>query len=552
MRSDIEIAQSIELKPIEQIADYLGIDRKGLSKYGEHMAKINPDKVRDDKQGKLILVSAITPTPAGEGKTTTSVGLSMGLNRIGKRASVTLREPSLGPLFGIKGGAAGGGMAQVLPMENINRHFTGDMHAITAAHNLISAVLDNHIYRRNAPLFDSRRINWDRVIDMNDRALRDITIGLGGRFNGVPRESAFHITASSEIMAILCLAESYEDLKERIGNIRLGYTYDGDAVFVRDLAIQGSVAAVLKDALHPNLVQTTEHTPAFVHGGPFANIAQGTCSVLSMKMALSYSDYVVTEAGFGFDLGAEKFFDIVSRKANLDPKVVVLVATIRALKMHGGMDKKELSNPNPEAVSKGIENLTTHLRNISKFNMPAVVALNRFDTDTDEELSVLKNCCSGIDAPLSIVEVHEKGGEGAIDLAEKVADLADKDMHYKPLYDLGDSVEKKIEIISSEIYGAKAVDFTSQAKKDLKDIEKLGLSGLPVCIAKTQKSLSDNPLLLGVPHNFLVTVRNINISAGAGFLVPITGSIMLMPGLPKRPAAMDIDIDKDGTISGLF
>ena len=553
MRSDIEIAQSIKLRPISEIASSLGIETKWLSPYGHYMAKINPLLGQNSqKKGKLILVSAITPTPAGEGKTTVSVGLSMALSRIGKKAIVTLREPSLGPLFGMKGGAAGGGKSQVLPMENINMHFTGDLHAITTAHNLISAFLDNHIYRRNAPLFNPRRIVWDRVIDMNDRSLRNITIGLGGRFNGVPRETGFHITASSEIMAILCFAESFEDLKEKVGNIRLGYTYEGKAVFIRNLGIAGSVTAVLKDALFPNLVQTTEHTPAFIHGGPFANIAQGTCSILSMKMASKLADFVVTEAGFGFDLGAEKFFDIVSPKANLDPKLVVLVATIRALKMHGGIALDKLKTLNPKAVEKGVENLKKHLENISKFNMPAIVALNRFATDSDEEIAVVRNCCKELNAEFALADVHAKGGEGGIDLAEKVVKLANLDKQYKAIYNLNDSVKRKIEIILSEIYGANAVDFTKEAKKDLRTIEKLGFSNLPVCIAKTQKSLSDNPKLLGVPRDFLVTVRRILISSGAGFLVPITGSIMLMPGLPKKPSAMDIDIDENGKISGLF
>ncbi|MFP4458786.1 MAG: formate--tetrahydrofolate ligase [Candidatus Zixiibacteriota bacterium] len=555
MRSDIDIAQSIDLKPIGEIAETIGISQDNIYPYGKHIAKVEfeqYEKMKDKPDGKLILVSAITPTPAGEGKTTTSIGLSMGLNRIGKKSIVTLREPSLGPLFGIKGGAAGGGMSQVLPMEDINMHFTGDIHAVTTAHNLITAVMDNHIHRHTPPMFDPRRIVWNRVMDMNDRSLRNIVIGLGGRANGTPRESHFAISASSEIMAILGLVDNYQQLKERLGKIRLGYTYDKEPVYLDDIGISGAVASVLKHALKPNLVQTTEHTPAFVHGGPFANIAQGTCTTLSMKMGLKMTDYVVTEAGFGFDLGAEKFFDIVSRKADLDPKVVVLVATVRALKMHGGMDKKELDSPNPEAVEKGLENLAKHLENIAKFNMPAVVAINKFHSDTDEEIKIVRDFCFSKGVKAAVSDVHAKGGLGAEELAQMVSEEADKDMRYKPLYDLDTSIEEKVQKVCSEIYGSKAVDCQKQAQKDIKIIKKLGLEHLPVCIAKTQKSLSDNPKLLGRPRDFLVTVREIQVSSGAGFLVPVTGDIMLMPGLSKRPSALDININDDGEISGLF
>lgn len=555
MLSDIEIARSINLEPIEKIAEKAGISPLYLEKYGDYKAKVKLsfyEKIKNNPDGTLILVSAITPTPAGEGKTTISIGLSLGLNRIGKKSFVTLREPSMGPLFGIKGGATGGGYAQVLPMEDINLHFTGDIHAVGAAHNLIAAMVDNHIHRRKDPLIDPRRVVWTRTVDMNDRALRHIVIGLGGKQNGCPRESGFYITAASEIMAILGLAESYLDLKKRVSNILLGFTFDNQPVYVKDLKFEGAVAALLKDALKPNLVQTTEHTPAFVHAGPFANIAQGTCSVISMKMALKLADYVVTEAGFGFDLGAEKFFDIVARVAGLNPKVVVLVATVRALKMHGGMDQKELNTPSPAHVEKGLPNLEKHLENIAKFGVPSVVAINRFESDTEEEIDVIRKFVESHGSSAVVVTAYNEGSKGAIQLAERVVQLSQHDKHYRPLYDLDISVEDKIKIVTSEIYGSKAVDFTPQAKKDLKIIKKLGLDKLPVCIAKTQKSLSDNPKLLGRPKDFLVTVRSINISSGAGFLVPITGDIMLMPGLPKEPAALKIDIDEEGNISGLF
>ena len=554
MKTDIEIAHSVEMKSIKSIAKNIGLSEDNLEMYGEYKAKIKLEAIEKFKKqrGELVLVSAITPTPAGEGKTTTSIGLSMALNRMGKKSIVTLREPSLGPLFGMKGGATGGGYAQVLPMEDINLHFTGDMHAVTTAHNLISAVVDNHIFRRKEPLIDPRRIMWNRVMDMNDRALRNMVIGLGGRKNGVPRETSFQITASSEIMAILCLAESYPELKDMISNILIGLTYSGEPVYVKDLKIEGAVTALLKDAIKPNLVQTTENTPAFVHGGPFANIAQGTCSVLSMKLALALSDFVVTEAGFGFDLGAEKFFDIVARKSGLKPRVVVLVATVRALKMHGGKDIKEITEPDPDAVEKGLPNLEKHIENIKKFGLPPVVAINRFPSDTREELNVIKAFCSSKGVDVSISEVHSKGGEGAIELAEMVSEEVKKQREYTPLYSLELPVKEKIEVVSREIYGSKAVDFTRDGKTDLKLIKKLGLENLPVCIAKTQKSLSDNPKLLGRPKDFLVTVRRITISSGAGFLVPITGDILLMPGLPHKPVAETVDIDNQGNIKGLF
>ena len=555
MNKDIKIANSIKLKNIFELARKLDLKENEIEVYGKYKSKIKIDAIRnrkEQKNSKLILVSAITPTPAGEGKTTVSIGLTLGLNKIGKSSIVTLREPSLGPLFGRKGGATGGGYAQVLPMEEINMHFTGDMRAVETAHNLIAAVLDNHIYQRKEPRLDPRRTKWYRVMDMNDRSLRDIVIGLGGRIHGVPRESFFQITASSEIMAILCLAENYQELKEMLSNILLGFTYDEKPVYLKDLRIEGAVTALLKDALKPNLVQTTEGTPALVHGGPFANIAQGTCSVLSMKLALKLCDYVITEAGFGFDLGAEKFFDIVARKSGLKPQTVVLVATTRALKNHGGKDLKNIGKPDPKAVKNGLPNLEKHLENIKKFGIPAIVAINKFVHDTEEEIEIIKEFARSKNIESSVVEVHQKGGAGALDLAEKVIDNTSKKRKFKPLYSLKESIEKKIEIVSSEIYGAAAVEFTKEGKRDLKKIKKLGLEKLPICIAKTQKSLSDDPKLLCRPEDFIVTVNRIEISRGAGFLIPITGDILLMPGLPKNPAAENIDIDEDGNITGLF
>lgn len=555
MNNDIKIANSISLKNIFEIAKNLKLKEEDIESYGRHKGKIKIDAINNKKErndSKLILVSAITPTPAGEGKTTISIGLSLGLNKLGKSSIVTLREPSLGPLFGRKGGATGGGYAQVLPMEEINMHFTGDMRAVEAAHNLIAAVLDNHIYQRKEPRLDPRRTKWCRVIDMNDRALRDIVIGLGGRIHGIPRESFFQITASSEIMAILCLAENYQELKEMLSNILLGFTYDEKPVYLKDLKIEGAATALLKDALKPNLVQTTEGTPALVHGGPFANIAQGTCSVLSMKFGLKLCEYVVTEAGFGFDLGAEKFFDIVARKSGLKPQVVVLIATTRALKNHGGKELKDIEKPDAKAVRNGLPNLEKHLENIKKFGIPAIVAINKFAKDTAEEIEVIKEFASSKNIEYSVVEVHQKGGEGGVDLAKKVIEKTNKKRKFKPLYSLNESIERKIKTVTSEIYGAAAVEFTKEGKSDLKLIKKLGLEKLPICIAKTQKSLSDDPKLLCRPEDFIVTVKRIEISRGARFLIPITGDILLMPGLPKNPAAENIDIDAEGNITGLF
>lgn len=556
MASDIEIARKAGIKPIGEIAENLEIPFDKLELYGKYKAKLPLDliDIEKSKKGKLVLVSAISPTPAGEGKTTISIGLSEGLNRIGKQTTVVLREPSLGPVFGIKGGATGGGYSQVIPMEDINLHFTGDFAAIEKANNLLAALIDNNIQNNGRSLnIDPRTVHWKRVMDMNDRSLRNIIVGLGGTTSGIPRETGFNITAASEIMAILCLAEDFHDLKERIGNIFVGYTFAKKPVFARDLNAQGAMAALLKDAIKPNLVQTLEGNPAIIHGGPFANIAQGTNSVLATKMGLSLSDYVVTEAGFGFDLGAEKFLDIKCVSADLKPQAAVLVATVRALKYHGEVPVADLNNPNVGAVKQGIENLEKHVENMRKFNVCPVVAINRFVSDTDEEIAVVKEKCKELGVKVAVADVWAKGGEGAEELAHLVAEAAESctsDM--TPLYDWNWSVEKKIETIAKEIYGAKAIDYTAQAKKDLKVVEELGLGNKAVCIAKTQKSLSDNPKLLGRPENFVVTVREIEIAAGAGFIVPITGNIMRMPGLPGTPAAENIDIDDEGVISGLF
>ena len=556
MASDIEIARKAGIKPIGEIAENLEIPFDKLELYGKYKAKLPLDliDIEKSKKGKLVLVSAISPTPAGEGKTTISIGLSEGLNRIGKQTTVVLREPSLGPVFGIKGGATGGGYSQVIPMEDINLHFTGDFAAIEKANNLLAALIDNNIQNNGRSLnIDPRTVHWKRVMDMNDRSLRNIIVGLGGTTSGIPRETGFNITAASEIMAILCLAEDFHDLKERIGNIFVGYTFAKKPVFARDLNAQGAMAALLKDAIKPNLVQTLEGNPAIIHGGPFANIAQGTNSVLATKMGLSLSDYVVTEAGFGFDLGAEKFLDIKCVSADLKLQAAVLVATVRALKYHGEVPVADLNNPNVGAVKQGIENLEKHVENMRKFNVCPVVAINRFVSDTDEEIAVVKEKCKELGVKVAVADVWAKGGEGAEELAHLVAEAAESctsDM--TPLYDWNWSVEKKIETIAKEIYGAKAIDYTAQAKKDLKVVEELGLGNKAVCIAKTQKSLSDNPKLLGRPENFVVTVREIEIAAGAGFIVPITGNIMRMPGLPGTPAAENIDIDDKGVISGLF
>lgn len=556
MPSDIEIAQSIVLSDIKYIASRLNLEEKDIIRYGRHKAKLPLSLIDHEaiKRSKLILVSALSPTPAGEGKTTMSIGLTEGLNQLGKKTTVVLREPSLGPVFGIKGGATGGGYSQVLPMEDINLHFTGDFAAIEKAHNLLAALIDNNLQRKEGGLgIDPRTVLWKRVIDMNDRALRRTIVGLGGTSFGVPRETGFDITAASEIMAILCLSDSLPDLKERLGNIFIGFTYDKKPIYARDLKAQGAMAALMKDAILPNLVQTGEKNPAIIHGGPFANIAQGTNSVIATRMGMSLSDYVVTEAGFGFDLGAEKFFDIKCQSAGLSPKAVVLVATVRALKYHGGVPLKELNEPNPKAVEAGLSNLEKHIENISLFNVPAVVAINKFHRDTPEEIEVIQSNLAGRGVPIHVCEAWEKGGSGALAVGQSVIDIVENnDKPFTPLYDWEWPVEKKIETVATKIYGASAIDYTARAKADLRKIKKLELEALPVCIAKTQKSLSDNPKLLGRPKDFVVTVREIEIAAGAGFLVPITGNIMRMPGLPATPAAEQIDIDEEGNISGLF
>jgi len=555
MNTDLAIAKQIPLKPIEEIARAAGIPRQYLELYGDAKAKVKLDFFRELESrpdGKLILVSAITPTPAGEGKTTVTIGLDLALNRLGVRAACALREPSMGPLFGVKGGATGGGWSQVLPMEDINLHFTGDIHAVTASHNLLSALIDNHIFRRKEPILDPRRIRWPRVLDMNDRALRNVIVGLGGRENGVPRESGFQITASSEIMAILCLARNYEELKKRIGNIHVGCSYDGEIVFAHDLKAEGAVTSLLRDAIKPNLVQTSENTPAFVHGGPFANIAQGTNAVISTRLALKLFDMVVTEAGFGFDLGAEKFFDIVARHAGFCPTGVVLVATARALKMHGGKRLIDVKSPDPAALERGLPNLEKHLENIAKFGMKAVVAINRFTSDTDEELAIIRRFVESKGYRAAVIDCWGQGGKGGLELAELVRQECSTPACHRFLYPLDLPTEKKIEIVAREIYGSSAIDFTAAAKKDLAKVKKFGFDHLPVCIAKTQKSLSDNPELLGRPKDFLVTVRQIHLASGAGFTVPVTGEILLMPGLPETPASEAIDIDGHGNISGLM
>ncbi len=556
MLSDLEIGHLTKLKPIDEIAAKIGLSPQDLDHYGEYKAKIRYSALfanEDNPMGKLILVSAITPTPAGEGKTTVSIGLSQALNRIGKKSIVAIREPSLGPVFGIKGGAAGGGWAQVLPMEDINLHFTGDFHAITAANNTLAALVDNHIYFNNELQLDPRRISWKRVVDVNDRMLRHIVIGLGGSKQGFPREDGFDITPASEIMAILCLSNNMDELKKRIGNITVGYSYSGEPVRVHQLGFEGAIAALLKDALKPNIVQTTENTPAFVHGGPFANIAQGANSILATKTALRLSDYVVTESGFGFDLGAEKFFDLVCKYGGFCTNAVVLVATVRALKIHGGVKVKELSAPNPKAVTDGLVNLAKHMENITKFGMKSIVAINRFPTDTEEELKIVKDFVERSGFEASVVDYFAKGSEGGIELAEKVVDMVDQDVcKYHGLYDWNSSVEEKIYTVAREIYGAEKVDYTADAKADIKRINKYGFDKLPICIAKTQKSLSDNPDLIGRPKDFLVMVREIVVASGAGFLIPITGEIMRMPGLPKTPSANTIDVEHDGNIVGLF
>lgn len=556
MKTDIEIAQEVVMKPITDISKILGVDVDELDMYGKYKAKLPLHLIDEQKvaQSNLVLVSAISPTPAGEGKTTVSIGLSQGLNKIGKQTTVVLREPSLGPVFGIKGGATGGGYSQVLPMEDINLHFTGDFEAIEKANNLLAALIDNNIQSRKKTLgIDPRTVTWKRVMDMNDRSLRNVVIGLGGTSQGVPRETGFDITAASEVMAILCLSSDIEDLKRRIGNIFVGYTWDKQPVYARDLKAEGAMAALLKEAIKPNLVQTIEGTPAIIHGGPFANIAQGTNTVLATKMGMTFSDYVVTEAGFGSDLGAEKFLDIKCKYAGLSPKAVVLVATLRALRYHGGTSLKEVGTPNLSALKKGIENLEKHVENMKAFNVSPVVAINRFANDATEEIDYVVEVCKRLGVQAVVADVWARGGEGAIDLAKAVVSVVEKVKEpYQPLYDWNASVEDKIHTIATLVYGADGVEYAGKAKADLKRVYNLGLDKLPICMAKTQKSLSDNPELIGRPRGFMLTVREIEIAAGAGFIIPITGEMMRMPGLPDEPAAERIDIDNSGKITGLF
>ena len=559
MLTDIEIAHNAKMLRINEIAAKLGISEDETEPYGHYKAKLSESlysRLAFKEDGKLILVTAVNPTPAGEGKTTVSVGLADAMNRIGKKTVLALREPSLGPVFGIKGGAAGGGYSQVVPMEDINLHFTGDMHALTSANNLLCAMIDNHIQQGNELRIDQRRILIKRCLDMNDRALRNIVIGLGGKANGVPREDGFNITVASELMAILCLATDISDLKERIGNMLVAYNMDGEPVYARDIGACGAMTALLKDALKPNLVQTLENNPAFIHGGPFANIAHGCNSIRATKLALKLGDYCVTEAGFGSDLGAEKFFDIKCRYGGLTPACVVLVATIRALKYNGGVRKEDLGEENMWALEKGIANLQTHIENMHKYHVPVIVAINRFGTDTDNEVNFVEKFCADMGVDVSMCEVFAKGGEGGRDLAEKVCEtirLCDgSDQSFRPLYGTEMSIKDKIETIAKEIYRADGVNYTAEAEKAIKEIEGIGYRDLPVCIAKTQYSLSDNPSLLGKPKNFRITVRDARLSAGAGFVVIYTGNILTMPGLPKKPAALSIDCDANGNISGLF
>ena len=555
MLTDIEIAQQATLQPITKIAADLGITEDELIPYGRYKAKLDNAvfrRLENEKDGKLILVTAINPTPAGEGKTTTTTGLGQAFAKIGKKAVVALREPSLGPVFGVKGGAAGGGYAQVLPMEDLNLHFTGDMHAITAANNLMCAMLDNHIQQGNDLGIDPRAINVTRCLDMNDRVLRSIVVGLGGKGNGVPREDGFCITVASEVMAIFCLANDIMDLKERLGNILVAYTYAGEPVYAKDIGANGAMAALLKDAINPNLIQTLEGTPVVMHGGPFANIAHGCNSVRATKIALKLGDYCITEAGFGSDLGAEKFFDIKCRYAGLKPSAVVVVATARALKYNGGLTKDEASQPNMEALEKGIVNLGVHIENMRKYGVPVVVAINRFGNDTEEELQFIENYCKANNAEFALSEVFAKGGEGGIDLAKKVVAATEQESDFAPLYDLDLTITEKLEKIAKEIYGADGVDYTAKAKNSLAQIEKLGGNNLPVCVAKTQYSLTDTPTRLGRPTDFRITISDLRLSNGAGFVVAYAGNIMTMPGLPKVPAAVTIDVDETGKISGLF
>lgn len=557
MKTDIEIAQSANMKPICEIAEDLGISADELELYGKYKAKLSDelcDRLEGEKDGKLILVTAINPTPAGEGKTTTSVGLGQAMKKIGKSAVIALREPSMGPVMGIKGGAAGGGYAQVVPMEDINLHFTGDMHAITAANNLLSAAIDNHIHQGNELDIDARTITWKRCLDMNDRALRQVVVGLGGKVNGYPREDGFMITVASEIMAILCLAKDMDDLKRRIATIVIGYNTDGEPITAGDLKIAGAMGLLLRDAIKPNLVQTLENTPCLMHGGPFANIAHGCNSIRATKLGLKLADYCITEAGFGSDLGAEKFFDIKCRIGGLKPSCVVLVATVRALKYNGGVPKAELAKENTDALKDGIVNLGKHIENMQKYGLPVIVAINRFMTDTDEELKIIEQYCCDMGVDFSMCEVFAKGGDGGVELAEKVVEVSERggEMNFAPIYDEKASIDEKINIIAKEIYGADGVVYTPKAKKAIARLEKQGFDKLPICMAKTQYSLSDDPSLLGRPSGFEITVREVRVSAGAGFVVALTGDVMTMPGLPKVPAANNMDIDKDGKIVGLF
>ncbi len=556
MLTDIEIAQRAHMEPIESIAGSLGIERSDMELYGDEKAKLKPtlfEKVKDRPDGKLVLVTAINPTPAGEGKTTTTVGLGQAMVKMGKKCTIALREPSLGPVMGIKGGAAGGGYSQVVPMDDINLHFTGDMHAITSANNLLSAAIDNHVHQGNPLQIDVRRIVWKRVLDMNDRALRQTIVALGGKVNGFPREDGFQITVASEVMAILCLAGDLMDLKKRLGRIIVAYNLSGGPVTAKDLKVDGAMALLLKDAMKPNLVQTLENTPAFMHGGPFANIAHGCNSVAATKLALKLSDYVITEAGFGADLGAEKFFNIKCRFAGLTPSAAVLVATVRALKYNGGVLKADLSKENLSALEKGIVNLEKHIENIRKFGVPVLVALNRFGTDTEAEISFITNYCRNLGVDVGISEVFAKGGEGGLELSRKLCRLIESTpSKFQPLYDETRTLKEKIAIINREIYGGGQVVYTAIAEKAIRQIESMGLDKMPVCMAKTQYSLSDNPSLLGRPKGFDLTIRDVRVSAGAGFIVALTGNIMTMPGLPKEPAANKMDIQSDGTITGLF
>ncbi len=555
MKSDIEIAQEAEMKPIIEMAKKLNLNEDDIEQYGKYKAKVKlevMDRMEDVEDSSLVLVTAMTPTPAGEGKTTTTVGLGQALNKLGKKAAIAIREPSLGPTMGVKGGAAGGGYSQVVPMEDINLHFTGDIHAIGIAHNLLSAAIDNHLKQGNELGIDPTQILWKRVVDMNDRALRNIVVGLGGSAHGVPREDGYMITVASEIMAVLCLANNLMELKEKISNIVVAYTHDDEPVTAGDLNVEGAMTALLKNAIKPNLVQTLENTPAFIHGGPFANIAHGCNSAMATKMAMKLADITVTEAGFGADLGAEKFFNIKSRYANLDPDAAVIVATARALKMHGGVSKDNLEKENLDALAEGIENLEKHIENVQKFGVPLVVAINRFPHDTEAELDLIREKCENLGAEVALSEVWAKGGEGGLELGEKVLKAIDKDSEFRFLYDEKLPIKEKIETIAREIYGADGVNYSSKAEKQIKRFTEKGYDKLPICMAKTQNSISDDASLKGRPTDFEVTIREVNLSAGAGFLVPLTGSVLTMPGLPKKPSAEDIDIDENGKISGLF